>query len=936
MIGHKLVLLSAISLALGLAGCGGGGGSSSTPPTNTASATIGGTAAKGIVINGVVTAVELDASGAEVATVGNAVTGNDGTYSLTLNGNYKGGPIQISITADSNTQTKCDVAAGCGTRTDGLSDTNSSIDFGELYKPAALTITALVPSAQPNETLSVSVTPFTHMAAIRAKSATTLDATTIANANSEVSNLLGGIDILNTPPVDITDSAAVSAAASAQITYAALASALSNQGLVDANGQPDLDGAINLLANSFATGVIEADDTNGDDAAQISLQEIVTAAEQTFTQAGITDTTGKLDGMQSIINYAESGDGIINPEPSSTAADANLVKVKAMMSDVRTWGNVIKSEAEARGRTFDTQVTLASDAINILGTTKLSNTLNACMQVALRFNGSTNLNSYNLGLNTFSSGSITSTPLGEITITGGVVHGYNVNMAINLPADTTNGTNFTLTVVSANISSPENSVTITNGVANIVLTSTYTIDYSAIDLGTSAAVPDLADLTFNLDNISFTQNVGSTGAALASPVSFSGSLAFDLDVIPVTNNPLNNEALPKTFNLTGVISNTLGDSLTGSLAANVTNTSTFQFVGDAYPAGTLYSSLHGTPMIKWTYSDTDATAGDDTFSYSTPYQNQSIYWNASNMDVTTSYTYQNYFTSLTELVVNYGSIYNDYLYVPGEGQYSFSAVGADTTIDGSLEGVLDSSEDPTNFPVGTLYSANHAVSVVYWSYTDTDAIAGIDTFTVTRSYGITSYYRNAADNNITQSNTSSSSFISLADVISFSTPYDVYTWVDGEGNYTASVAGADFSVSGEVAGTLVDPEFIAETNTANGWIDANLGLTFTLQLSGLPQSVINITADRTGFQAGNAQVTISYGDRQLALSGDINNSQVNGSLTITNQDNVVLNFSDTNINVDGPSLSGTLSLNGVEYGTMIETDSGYLKISYNDGTFEIF
>ncbi len=327
------------------------------------------------------------------------------------------------------------------------------------------------------------------------------------------------------------------------------------------------------------------------------------------------------------------------------------------------------------------------------------------------------------------------------------------------------------------------------------------------------------------------------GADLASPVSFSGSLSFDLDVIPVTNNPLDSMALPKTLNLTGVISNTLGDSLSGSLSANVTNTSTFQFFGDAYPVGTPYSSLHGgAPMIKWTYSDADATTGDDTFSYSTPYRNQSIYWNASNMDVTTSY---------------------------------------------------------------------------YW---------------------------NAANNNITQSNTNPSSYTSLAEAISFSgfTPYDVYTWVDGEGSYTASVASADFSVSGEVAGTLVYPEFITETDTAGGWIDADLGLTFTLQLSGLPQSVINITADRSGFQAGDAQVTISYGDRQLALSGNINNSQVNGSLTITNQDNVVLTFSDTNIDVVGSSLSGTLSLNGVEYGTMVETDSGYLRVSYNDGTFEIF
>ena len=91
---NRFVLISVMGVALGLSGCGGGG-DSSTAPTNVTGVTIGGTAAKGIVKDGVVTAEQLNASGDVIATVGSATTAADGSYSLTLNNNYTGGPIQI-------------------------------------------------------------------------------------------------------------------------------------------------------------------------------------------------------------------------------------------------------------------------------------------------------------------------------------------------------------------------------------------------------------------------------------------------------------------------------------------------------------------------------------------------------------------------------------------------------------------------------------------------------------------------------------------------------------------------------------------------------------------------------------------------------------------------------------------------------------------------
>lgn len=757
---------------------------------------------------------------------------------MTLNDNYNGGPIQISITADGNTQMKCDVPTGCGTRTDGLTDTTNptGIDFAEWYKPTALTMTALIPDAQANETLSVSVTPFTHMAAARAEAASTLDAAAIANANSEVSNLLNGIDILNTPPVDISDDTAVSGALSAtQVTYAALASALSNQGFVDANGQPDLNAAIDLLASSFVTGIIEADDTNGDDAAQISLQEIVTAAEETFTAAGIIDLTGILDGLQSAIDYAEDdGDGTIDPVPSTTAADPDLDKVKAMVSDIRTWGNVIVAETEVRGSAFETQVSLASDAIGIFGTHDPIDVLDACLEAALSFtSGTTNIADYDLGLNTFDSGTIDSAS-GVITITDGVVHGYTVNITLNMPADGTSDTSFSLDISSATISSLNNVnvMTINNGVANVTFAEPFTVVYADIaDPLVPVVLPVTTDLTFDLDNIAFTQYVDSSGNLLASPVTFEGVLSTDLDPIPVINDPLNTldddeAALPKTLSLSGVISNTLGDSVTATLAVNVTNTATFQIVGDFAPVNTLYSVNHIEPFATWAYTDEDATSGVDTFTASNPGGSLAVYWNATDGSITQTITYSDGF-SYTSTFGFYNSLF-EYL---------------------------------VTFPLG-----------------------------------------------------------------------DIYAFVDGEGLYFADVSLADFSKDGTLDGKLIDPEYIVEA--VDSWIDADIGLTFVVQLDGLPEARINITADRTGFEAGEGQVTVSYDNRQLALSATVGNSQIDGLLTITNQDNVVLNldFTETDVTL----LTGTLSYNGVKYADVEETTSGYLKVSYIDGTFEIF
>jgi hypothetical protein len=831
---YRLVLISA-ACAVVFAGCSSGGGSSVPVDENVTGVQLDGEITKGIVVDGPVTIEELDSVGNAVRTVGTARTGSDGSYQATLDDNYQGGVLQVTITADASTRMKCDIPAGCGTRTDGLPDSNSTIDFGEFYKPSALTMTALLPGAENNAVVNASVTPFTHTAAKRARSQPTLDSAAVANANSEVSNLLG-VDILNTAPVDITDATAVNTASSSkQVTYAALLSAIAMEANLDADDQPLLNDVLDQLASALISTTIQTAD----------LQVIVDNTLDVLNTIGIADVTGIIDHLQYFIDEDVDLDGIIDfPPPSDTIDDSNLDKVKAMVSDIRTWGNVIIAEAGDKASAFSVEVGMASDAVGILGTSAFD-ALGAAIDAAFLFDGRTDLSVYNLDFpatppnpRQFSSGQITSTTPGEIVITDGVFKGYTVNMTVLLPPDGAVDTAFTLGVTSATVVGSDNSLSIPTGTLDVTFSADYTINYALPNPPT-----DLADLIVALPNASFTQYKDSGGQTLANPVTFSGTMNADLDPIPVTNVSVQGDTtvlvLPKTMSLTGAISNGVGDSVDASLVANVTNTGSFQFIGDFAPAGTLYSVNHAQPFASWAYSDTDATPGDDTFTASYPGFSSTIYWDAT--------------TGIATLTVSYDAWFYSY---------------------------------PSYMPLGSL-----AEALAYFGG---------------------------------------------------GTIGDIYAWVDDEGMYYASTAGADFTQDGTLDGTLVDPDFIIEN--ANQWIDADVGLTFSLQLTGLPAASVNINADRTGFSTGQGSVTISYGSRQIEIAATVADNVVTtdytGSVTITNQDGakIVLDslvlLSDQVFGMD--DLSGVLLYNGIQYGTIAITSSGYLKVTYIDGTFEIF
>ncbi len=591
----KTVLGGCIGIAsIMLVGCGGGESdpSSSNPPPPSSNppassgvdnVTLGGTAAKGIINGGNVMAEELDASGTVIAGIGSTTTAADGSYTLTIDNDYNGGPIKVTISADENTQMKCDVPSGCGMRTDDIADSDTVIDFSEWYKPVNLTMMALVAEAVANDTISVSITPYTHLAARRAMAAPSLTPAEVSDANSRVSNLLGagGINILNTQPLDITNAMALDGADDKRIAYAALSAAIAV--LADTSGgSPDINAALETLWGSFTDGTIVADDSEmATDDSTISLQEIVNGATSVFTQMNIADTSNTLTSLQETID-AITGGGSVTPDPGPGTGDTALEKVKTFVGDVRTWGTVIEEETRVKGDAFATQVDLAATAADASVSTMAGPAIrNAIVAVFRRLTHTTatelNDDAYKTGEQgdpQFESGTIAHSG-GVVTITDGVIDGVTINLSVQLPDnESTVSSSLTAIISSATLRSASTDITINSGAINATLVTPYFVDYVAVDTGT-ADQPDVSGGSINL-NAELTQKQDDLGAELASPVTFAGTLSTTL--VNAVKDETTGELswlTPATLSMMGNISDIDGNSFNASLTANISNADSF-------------------------------------------------------------------------------------------------------------------------------------------------------------------------------------------------------------------------------------------------------------------------------------------------------------------------------------------------------------------------
>lgn len=301
-----------------LAACGGGGGDGSTtpnPPVNdSASVSLSGIAAKGLMANADVTAHAINADGT-IATAALATTTTDaqGHYSLSFSAT-KGQPYVIKVTANANT-----------THLDEVSGVAQPL-------PVGFTMRALLPPVTTDTvTTSATVTPFSEMAVAAAAQATGgITAANAAQATTTVSQLLG-FEPTSVVPTSVND-------ADATVDQQKLALMLT---------------AVSQLAASDALG---CDSGSAGDKTQCVVEALADAASITTIKLenGSTDVSAALAGAIEAVVADPDLVGVVNPtivEPikqnvtcTGTACTAVPVSAGTPIDAAKTLFTNIKSD----------------------------------------------------------------------------------------------------------------------------------------------------------------------------------------------------------------------------------------------------------------------------------------------------------------------------------------------------------------------------------------------------------------------------------------------------------------------------------------------------------------------------------------------------------------------------------------------------------------
>ena len=333
-----LFLMAAIS------GCNGGGdgggngsGSSSSTTLNTASA-ISGTADKGIITGGTVTAYPVvNGKVDELNPLGSDTTDANGEYAITLPDSYNGEPLLIEITTDGSAMMKCDLPSGCGNSDSG------PIAFGGDYPltDTSFFLQAIIASA-PINSVSVNITPLTNIAAELAQEILSGDfgAVQIAQANSQVADRFGITgDLTEFEVIDVTDPAKVAVARDAVVEYAAISAAII-EAVQNDNPGFSIEEAIRSFAADYA---LEGLAGNASDAETTDLKEILTVAQSVLNSVaaldedntlGLTALTSNL-AAKALLAEQENPNIFDKGTPSETAFTVEIDQVKAFIAEWR-------------------------------------------------------------------------------------------------------------------------------------------------------------------------------------------------------------------------------------------------------------------------------------------------------------------------------------------------------------------------------------------------------------------------------------------------------------------------------------------------------------------------------------------------------------------------------------------------------------------------
>lgn len=156
-------------------------------------------------------------------------------------------------------------------------------------------------------------------------------------------------------------------------------------------------------------------------------------------------------------------------------------------------------------------------------------------------------------------------------------------------------------------------------------------------------------------------------------------------------------------------------------------------------------------------------------------------------------------------------------------------------------------------------------------------------------------------------------------------------------NTSGESASFAVSVSGDGTGVSFVDSWTQQGETSTGettsnFVDMYGSVAFTAELTGNPNVVsMNYSVARTGLEDADNSLTIRYPGKQFRFKMLVADGAPEGNLTITNHDGVIMSLIETM--VEGESrLQGTISLNGVQYGTVEEDNTVIFR--FIDDSFE--
>ena len=335
----KKSLLSLAVISVLATGCG----SSNSDPVEETLSKVKGSAVKGIVKNGLITAYALDSSGEPVGEpVGTAETDDVGKYELTLNDSYDGtSPLLIELKASQGDEVAdtdktlmvCDATDGCGTTNFGDDISLHGTDF------VLKTVSPAVASAA--TPVTAAITPFTSMAAanVLESGEAVTDASVLA-ATSKISQIVG-VNIASTEPVNIDGDLASGDADQQQ--YTIMLAALAKQAFKESGNNDGVVDIADAIANLATFNTDAEDDAIGDGGLSLTdlyddvATEVVNAGDALSDAAQISTFTDSLE------ETIASNNGVLTPAPTTGENPTEVAQAKAFVGEVRDWATKLET-----------------------------------------------------------------------------------------------------------------------------------------------------------------------------------------------------------------------------------------------------------------------------------------------------------------------------------------------------------------------------------------------------------------------------------------------------------------------------------------------------------------------------------------------------------------------------------------------------------------